>query len=435
MARGVSAYDAAWTGIFEKYDIPCVVEQEGFIDLTADQLREFREPRLLTKMDHSHQVPSVFREYGLNILTRGISTFRVGTFQVFQDLPEWTVPSTAVENLTLPSYIETLDVTNVTGEPAVINAVHASGVLTNFCGEEVVLTVSGRMRTGDFEFSVDDKSGGTSQVAVSKAQIEIDAAFEGKEAFTIVEVKNHLSRDFLVRQLYYPFRTWRDRIKKPTRNVFLTLANDVYDLHEFEFIDPLDYSSATLTNHKRYTIGVTRPTEAEVVTRAKRAIETQSPRVVREAPFPQADDFERVMDLVDYLAEAPRTVEDLATNYGFDPRQSDYYYNAAKFLGLAESDKGEDGREYRRSTKLADDVLALPYREKNLRFAELIFGIKPIAETYFEWVRNNEKPQLSRVIEIFAASEDGSALAESTQRRRSQTILSWAAWLREIAPE
>lgn len=434
MAKGVSAYDAAWTGIFDKYDVPAVVQQEGFIDVTADQLREFREPRLLTKMDHSHQLPKVFQEHGYNILTRGISTFRIGTFEVFQDLPEWTVPATEVENLTLPSYIETLDVTKVTGEPAVINAVHASGVLTNFCGEEVVLTVSGRQRTGEFSFSVDDKVRGTSEVTVSGAQIEIDAAFEGKEAFTIVEVKNHLSHDFCVRQLYYPFRTWRERIKKPTRNVFLTLANDVYDLHEFEFVDPFDYSSATLTNHKRYTIGVVRPTEAEVVTRARRAIEAPTQRVVRVAPFPQADDFERVMDLVAYLSEAPRTVEDLAVNYGFDPRQSDYYYNAAKFLGLAESDKGEDGREYRRSTTLANDILALPYRDKNLRFAELIFEIKPIAETYFEWVRMDEKPSIHRVVEIFSKSQDGEMLAESTQKRRSQTILAWASWLRQIAP-
>lgn len=435
MAKGVSAYDAAWAGIFEKYSVPRQVEQDGFVDLTADQLREFREPRLLTKMDHSHQVPKVFQEHGLNILTRGISTFRVGTFEVFQDLPEWQVPSTQVENLTLPSYIETLDVTKVTGEPAVINAVHASGVLTNFCGEEVVLTVSGRMRTGEFSYRVDDSVRGTSDITVSGAQIEIDAAFEGQNAFTIVEVKNHLSHDFCVRQLYYPFRAWRERIKKPTKNVFLTLANDVYDLHEFEFVDPLDYSSATLTNHKRYTIGVVRPTEAEVVSRARQAIEKEQPRVVREAPFPQADDFERVMDLVAYLSESPRTVEDLAVNYGFDPRQSDYYYNAAKFLGLAESDKGEDGREYRRSTKLADDILALPYREKNLRFADLIFEIKPVAETYFEWVRFDAKPSIPRVVEIFSQSPDGQSLAESTQKRRSQTILSWASWLRQIAPE
>ena len=436
MARGVSAYDAAWQGVFDKYGIAAQVRRHGFADVTADQLREFREPRLLTKMDHSHQLPTVFEEHGLNILTRSTSTFRIGAFEVFAALPDWTVPGADVVNLTLPDFIQTLDPSNVTGEPAVINAAHASGLLTHFCGEEVALTVSGRMRTGEFDFQVNNTVTGTSAVQVSKAQIEIDAAFEGRQAFTIVEVKNHLSKDFCVRQLYYPFRTWRDRISKPTRNVFLTLANDVYDVHEFQFTDPLNYSSAELINHKRYTIGITRPTEDEVVARARRAIAAPQQPVPTDTPFPQADDFERVMDLVDFLAEEPRTVDDLALNYDFHARQSDYYYNAAKYLGLAETTKGDDGWEYRQVTPLGREIVGLPYREKNLRYADLILTIKPVAETYFEWVRTGSRPETKTwVTDHFAASVEGRNLARSTQERRSQTILAWAGWLREIAPK
>lgn len=433
MVKEVSAYDRAWAGVFEKYDLARVIKEQGFADVTADQLREFREPRLLTKMDHSHQVPTVFEEHEVNILTRGISTFRIGAFEVFAELPEWTIPSTEVENLTLPDYIETLDVKNVTGEPAVINAAHASGLMAHFCGEEVDLTVSGRMRTGDFTFSVNNKVTGTSEIPVSKAQIEIDSAFEGRTAFTIVEVKNHISRDFCVRQIYYPYRTWLDRIQKPIRNVFLTQALGVYDIFEFEFINPLDYSSGELINHKRYTIGITRPAEADIVQRARKVIESPQAPTPEGTPFPQADDFERVMDLVSYLAEEPRTVEDLAVNYGFDPRQSDYYYNAAKYLGLAETSRGEDGREYRQATALAVEILALDYREKNLRFAELALGIKPVALTYYEWIRTKNRPSLDWTVETFAKSLEGRDLAESTQRRRSQTILSWAGWLCGIA--
>lgn len=433
MAKGVSAYDAAWKGVFDKYGIAATVRRQGFADVTADQLREFREPRLLTKMDHSHQLPTVFEEYELNILTRSTNTFRIGPFEVFAKLPEWTVPDTQVVNLSLPDFIETLDLSNITGEPAVINAAHASGLLAHFCGEEVALTVSGRMRTPEFTFRVNDTVNGSSNIQVSKAQIEIDAAFEGREAFTIVEVKNHLSKDFCVRQLYYPFRTWQDRINKPTRNVFLTLANDVYDLHEFEFTDPMDYSSVTLVNHKRYTIGITRPTEDEVVTRARKVLALPPKPAPADTPFPQADDFEKVVDLVDFLAEEPRTVDELALTYDFHARQSDYYYNAAKYLGLAETAKGEDGHEYRQVTPLGRDIVTLPYKEKNLRYADLLLNIQPVAATYFEWVRTGIRPDLRTwVTDHFAASPEGQNLARSTQERRSQTILSWAGWLRAI---
>ena len=439
MAKGERVRDTAWADMFEVFDVLETIKRDGFADITAKQFHQLHlQPRLNTKMDHASQVPLIFQENNLNILTRGIDTWRVGTFEVFETLPEWTLPGADVKNLTIPSYIETLDVTNITGEPAVINAAQASGLLADFCGEELTLTVSGRMRTGDFTYSVKDTVRGTSEIAVSKAQIEIDAGYEGESAFTIFEVKNHLSRDFLVRQLFYPYVTWKKRLPtKPLRTVFLTLSNDVFDLFEYGF-DASNYSSASLLKHKRYTIGVTKPSEAEVVTRARRVVDSEPVAPVTNVPFPQADDFERVMDLVSFIAEEPRTVEDLALNYDFHSRQSGYYNNAAKYLGLVENLTGEDGREYSQATSLAHSILALDYRDKVLRFAELALGIKPVAEAYYEWTRTGSAPTLDWVAEKFAASpyavtNVGERLSESTVRRRAQTIISWTKWLRGIA--
>jgi hypothetical protein len=439
VAQGERIRDKAWSDIFEVYDVLDAIKRDGFADITAKQFHALHlQPRLNTKMDHATQVPLIFQEHGLNILTRGIDTWRVGTFEVFETLPEWTLPGDDVKNLTIPSYIQTLDVTNVTGEPAVINAAQAAGLLSDFCDEELILTVSGRMRTGDFTYNVNDTVRGTSEIAVSKAQIEIDAGYEGENAFTLFEVKNHLSRDFLVRQLFYPFVTWTKRLpSKPLRTVFLTLANDVYDLYEYGF-EPSNYSSATLLKHRRYTIGVTKPTEAEVVTRARKVVESEPVAPKTNVPFPQADDFERVMDLVSFIAEEPRTVEDLALNYDFHSRQSGYYSNAAKYLGLVESGTGEDGREYSQATDLAREILELDYRAKVLRYAELALAIKPVAEAYYEWTRSGSAPTVDWVAERFASSpfavtNVGERLSESTVRRRAQTILSWTKWLRGIA--
>ena len=439
MARGETVRSTNWSKVFDAFDLLTAIKNDGYVDVKAAQFHELHlQPRLMTKMDHAHQVPTIFAENGLNILTRGIDTWRIGTFDVFQELPEWTLPSSEVTNLTIPNYIETLDVTNITGEPGVINAAHASGLLTNFLGEEQVLTVAGRMRTGDFSFSVNDHVRGSSEISVSKAQIEIDSGFESPSAFTLFEIKNHMSRDFCVRQLFYPYRHWANRLTtKPIRNVFLTLANDVYDVHEFEFTDPKNYSSAELIKHQRFTIGITRPTEADVVSRARKVIDSEPIAVHTNVPFPQADDFERVMDLVAFLGEGSRTVEDLALNYDFHSRQSDYYYNAARYLGLTESVTGEDGREYRQVTALAREILALPYKDKILRYSDLLLSIKPLAQTYFEWVKTASCPSLDWVSDVFArspfaVSHTGERLSESTVRRRSQTIVSWAGWLRDI---
>ena len=439
MAKGERVRDTAWADMFDVFDVLETIKRDGFADITAKQFHQLHlQPRLNTKMDHASQVPLIFQEHNLNILTRGIDTWRVGTFEVFETLPEWTLPGDDVKNLSIPSFIETLDVTNMTGEPAVINAAQASGLLADFCGEEQTLTVAGRMRTGDFTYNVNDTVRGRSEIAVSKAQIEVDSGYESESAFTIFEVKNHLSRDFLVRQLFYPVVVFNQRkLTKPVRSVFLTLANDVYDLYEYGF-DVSDYSSATLLKHKRYTIGVTRPSEAEVVSRARKVVESEPTAPVTNVPFPQADDFERVMDLVSFIAEEPRTVDDLALNYDFHSRQSGYYNNAAKYLGLVENLTGEDGREYSQATSLAHSILALDYRDKVLHFADLALGIKPVAETYFEWTRSGSMPTVDWVSQKFAASpyavtHVGEPLSESTVRRRAQTILSWTKWLRGIA--
>ncbi len=436
MPQNESARSADWSDMFEAFDLMDKIRNDGFVDIEASQFHALHlQPRLMTKMDHQHQVPEVFARNGLNLLTRGFSTWRIGSFEIFHRLPEWTLPTRKIENLTLPSFVKTIDIERITGEPGVINAAHASGLLSAFTGEEQLLTVSGRMRTGEFSFQVADRISGASQINVSKAQIEIDAGMEGEDSFWIYEVKNHMSRDFCVRQLYYPYRTWLNRLSaKPVRTVFLTLANDVFDLHEFEFVEPHNYSSIQLVKHKRFTIGAAFPTEAEIFDQSQRALASPNFKAPEGVPFPQADDFSRVIDVLAFIAEEPRSKEDLAEYFGFDTRQSDYYGNAARYLGLAEKLDGTNGGKYLKATRFCSELLSLPYKEKNLKLAETLLEITPLAQTYFQWTKDQRRPEIEEVIRLLESSPEGAQLAESTVRRRAQTIRSWASWLRDIAP-
>jgi hypothetical protein len=434
---------ADWADMFDAFDLLDSINRDGFVDVSAKQFHQLHlQPRLLTKIDHAHQVPPVFAENNLNILTRGIDTWRIGTFEVFHKLPEWTTPSKQVENLVLPSFIDAIDTSNITGEPGVINAAHASGLLSAFSGEEQVLTVGGRMRTGEFSFRVNDARRAFSEINVSKAQIEIDAGMESagsgqgddSGSLWLYEVKNHISKDFCIRQLYYPYRTWSQRLdSKPVRTIFLSLANDVYDVHQFEFADPLNYSSIELVKHKRFTIDATLPTEAELVETTKKALASQAALPKTDIPFPQADDFRRVIDVLSFISEEPRTVENLSDYYGFHPRQSDYYGNAVRYLGLAEKTI-EDGTRYFSASNLGAEIQSLPYKEKILKIATIILSIEPLAMTYMDWVKNSSRPPLEAVMSYVRATADGAILSEETVRRRSQTIRTWATWLREIAP-
>ena len=43
--------DIAWKKLFEKYDILDEISNNGYYEISADQIKEFREPRLMTKFD------------------------------------------------------------------------------------------------------------------------------------------------------------------------------------------------------------------------------------------------------------------------------------------------------------------------------------------------------------------------------------------------
>lgn len=429
-----TANSVAWSQVFEKYDLLEEIKSKGYADVTAQQLKVFREPRHMGKIDHEENLPTVFVKNGLTILTISNSAYRVGPFEIFQKLPEWKMPGPEVNVVSFPNELETLDHEKITSEPAMLNIAMASGLLNEFCEEDLTLTVQGRMRTGVFDFEVAKKSGGHQTIPVHKAQMEIDAGYEGRKNFYIFEAKNHSARNFNLRQIYYPTRSWSNRIKKPVKPVFITHSNDVFDIYGFEFERPNEISSAVLSKHVRFMLTHKAPEKPTLLNIAAGSVASPkaSPKS-RPAPFPQADSFQKVIDLVGILIEEPRTVEDLAEHFAFDPRQSDYYYNAAKYLGLADSQRDEEaGVEVRFATEKAVKIFDLDYQEKYTALAREVLSIEPIAKAYLRWTETGEKPSSEEMFEIFRDSALSDSLSESTIRRRSGTIAAWAAWLKSL---
>ena len=49
--------DEAWSKLFDKYSILDEIQQKGEYIISANQIKEFREPRLMTKFDHKINLP------------------------------------------------------------------------------------------------------------------------------------------------------------------------------------------------------------------------------------------------------------------------------------------------------------------------------------------------------------------------------------------
>ena len=416
--------DVAWEQVFSKLPVLEQVKKVGYFDITASDLKAAanREPRHLAKIDYESNRPSVFVENALNVLAISNSSYRIGSFNPFFKLPDWNLESIKPVSLQPSANLETLSTREISSENAVIYSAYSSSMIEHFCGEEVVPTVSGRMRTSKFSFSVDNYEHKAQHIEVNGAQIEIDAGFEGKDSFNIFEVKNSISSSFNLRQVYYPYAMWKAVIKKPVKNVFLTHSNNYFDFYEIDFLIDLNLSSASLVKHVRYTLGSNVPNKSEFE-KALQELSFISPSGV---PFPQADDFDRVIDIVALLMDSPKTKNDLAENYDFDPRQSDYYLNAGRFLGLVES---LDHSTYGPSG-LANVIYSKNAQEKNAFLMAILMKVPAVCELNKVWAKAGKKPGMDKAITILQNLPDTSSLADSTIKRRAQTVMSWTSWLR-----
>lgn len=325
--RQKSLNDKAWEELFEKYDILGNIERIGQFQISAKQIKEVREPRLMAKYDHTINLPQIFADNGLSILPITRGDYIISHFDAYHKFEPDNTPITRVP---LPAYIQSLDSSNVPSEAIALNCAVAAGIVSDFLGdEEIVSTVSGRMGSGIFDFNIGNlKSSTLSTVTVNNSQIEIDAAYEGIRSLALFEAKRDLSEDFLVRQLYYPYRVWKNRITKPVRPLFLVYSNGIYRLYEYEFTDPDNYSSIALVRQRNYSVEDTVITVDDIQRVLHNVMCENEPQI----PFPQADSFERVINICELLDDQDLSRNDVTERYAFDARQTNYYTDAARYL-------------------------------------------------------------------------------------------------------
>lgn len=315
--------DTAWENLFDKYHILAEIERNGQFTISANQIKEFREPRLMTKFDHKVNLPTIFAENQLAILPVTRGDYVISSFSAYKEFEQ---PSTDVQRISIPAHIQSLMPQFLVSEAIALNCANACGILEDFLEDEaLVATVSGRMSSGEFNFNIDSASG-TRAVSVTNSQIEIDAAYEGINYLSLFEAKRDLSDDFLVRQLYYPFRVWSNRVTKIVKPVFLIFSNGIFNLYQYQFDDPQNYNSLRLVKQKNYVIA-TEICLSDIENLLGTVPEVQEP----EISFPQADSMSRIINLIELLHEKPMTRNSITTEYAFDVRQTNYYTDAGRF--------------------------------------------------------------------------------------------------------
>ena len=397
------------------------LERRGYFYIGARELEQLsgRQPRLMAKHDFSTSRPWIFQRLRLGIVPVSRSEYLVGRFNLYERFPE--TQRGEVRTLELPAGLDTLSLEAVSSEAVALNGASASGMLEDFLGcAPLQATVAGRMSTHGLKVRLPDLG---VDVAVDRAQMEIDGGFESLEHLVLVEAKNHLSEDFNIRQLYFPYRRFQQRLAKDVVPVYLVYSNGIFHLYRYEFRDPADFRSISLVDSARYALSSSH-LNAQAALDIVRAV---APEPEPAVPFPQANSFERVVNLLELIALQPLSKAEITQRYDFDPRQADYYANAARYLGLAEPvedtwEPTEHGRRVieqpQRDARNAALIRALAARRVFREALELSLARGAVAST----------------AEICAAM-NGLGLSLATSRRRASTVARWTQWVLDTVAE
>jgi hypothetical protein len=419
-----SRNDIAWEKIFEKYSILDNIQKCESFRISSGKINEFREARLMTKFDHTSQLPSLFSTNNLSILPITRGDYIIGNFKTFLKFENNN--TVATEQVLFPEFLESLDPSNITSESASINCAFVSKIFHKFLEDDTLQpTVSGRMSSQEFSFTIDMTIDKTFKINVENSQLEIDGGYEGANTLSIIEAKNYLAEDFLIRQLYYPFRLWAGKISKPIQPIFLTYSNGIFHLRKYEFGNPTHYNSIQLISEKKYAIRHTTINIEAIQNIQSNILIVSEP----EIPFPQANSFERLINLCELLKQkSSLSHENITENYDFAGRQTNYYTDAGRYLGIINK-KIENNKIMFSLSASGENIFRMHLTERQSEFIKLILSHSIFNNCLSRFFEKGDTLSKDEVSEIMKKEKVYNIGAESTFKRRASTILSWVNWI------
>lgn len=403
MSANLSRNDGAWQALFQEEDVLHTIERDGCFYISSEKINKKREARLMTKFDHQVQLPRLFKDNNLSIQPVSRGSYVIGNFSSYfpfpedRDLPE-------IQYFELPPHIETIASQNISSESSAVLCAYLSGMLADILEEETLFTVFGRMSTGRFNYEIyNPRIDKNQNITVENSQCEIDGGFEGINKFAIIEAKCLSVDDFIIRQLYYPYRLWESKLTKKVIPIFLSFSNNIFTFYVFGFSDLYRYNSIQLRSVHRYCTG-----QYEIELSDIRQIFNGIKSFEDDAllTFPQADKFIRVIDLLDklYIHEDPLTKDKITTEYAFDVRQTDYYVSAGVYLGFFERLYGGSGYAL---TNKGREIMKLDPKRKNLELVRAILSHRIFNIVLSEYLTRSERPDRERIIAIISNNLTG----------------------------
>jgi len=411
-----TANDKAW----ERYIAAQALQLDGATHrITARDLKTVakREPRLMTKFDVPRQLPRILCESGYTVMPVKNGEYLLFQGNIFAPLAKCLTQDVFKSQIAFPL----ATVGRGTGEAEYLDNAFNSGLTAEFTRSgPLYLTIRGRERTRSFNFKI---RASDLCIDVDGVQIEIDAGYESERDVILVEAKIGSPSHFNVRQLYYPFCHFSIIAPhKRIRTLFFEydLSAATYTFYEFTFDEPGIFDSVRQVQCCVYSLVSRHPYEIDELLDVR--FETTSDIV------PQADDLNKVLELLTLINRGLNSIHEIADYFVFTPRQSNYYGEAAEYLGLITR-----GHGVFEMTERGHDWIAAPAEKQQEFAAKLVVNSWVFRELIHAARRRGHftDKDIEKVIAGARTPDHRQRYTQSTVGRRQRTIVAWIKWLTE----
>lgn len=379
--------------------------------ISADEIKAISaaEPRIMAKMDSSADLPDVFKRNGYFLLPVKNGEYAIVRGNGFHVLE---AQGTQINHVSRIKFNLTT-AGRGSSEMQYLDYSFNSGALESILGiSPLYQSIRGREYSKQFNFKVNK-----TELSVGSVQLEVDSGLEGEDSIVLIEAKVKTPEDFIIRQLFYPYNHFK--IVSPDKKiipVFFTYepTSKLYSFWIYEFTDPANYNSIRLKEVRSLTIST--EGELELVDIKPKGI------IAYKDLVPQANDLNKVIELVFKVSEGINHYKNVAEYFEFDERQSSYYREAAEALGLVVSEKG-----IYQLTEAGKQLVSLPVEKRNLFMVELLSD--------FDLVKDGlntlkDEGQLTQA-DIEESIKQRSSLTGTTVPRRAASLSSWFKWIAE----
>ena len=378
-----------------------------FIDASEIKKITGLEPRNMAKIDFSKDLPPVFKRNRYFLLPVENGRYAIVRGEGFHQLEG--VPSVS-------SFTSRLSFTLTTanrgqGEMQYLDYAFNSGAFEAIMNVgPLYQSIRGRGFSKAFRFRVCENT-----LAIRSVQIEVDSGFESESAVVLVEAKVRTPEDFIIRQLYYPYRHFQlISPRKTIIPVFFTYdpGFSAYTFWIYRFRVLEDYNSIEL--ERSQSLRIITPSALRLSDICPKGI------VQYQELIPQANDLDKVIELVFKVSEGRNDYQQIAAHFAFDRRQSSYYREAAEALGLVRSKTGKYIL-----TKIGEELVSLPTENRHLFIVSLLADFHLIKRS-LDIIESEDILTKRHVMDLIHKS---SSLSGTTISRRADSLFAWLKWI------